>query len=139
MSTVLIFISIKVLIIMKKRITIKESDLRRMVKESVRTILNEQQWGDGTEQQMAYHVLTFGDEMSSQEEADDAYNYYDWLTHNQITADEVIQELTGGDAVAEAEPEVVPRSAHCFGTSNDGRYMLTYDKFTGAFDVWEME
>ena len=123
---------------MKKRTTIKESELRNIIIESVQSILNEQQWADGTDQQMAYHVLTFGDEMSDQEEADEAYSIYDGLTHNQITADQVIRELTGGNAVAESEPEVVPRSALNFGMSKDGRYMLTYDQYTGAFDVWEL-
>lgn len=118
---------------------IKESDLRRMVRESVKSILNEEQWGDGTDKMYGYHVLTFGgDGMCDQEEADEAYSIYDGLTHNQLTADEVIQELSGGDLVSDSEPEVISRGCHVFGKSNDGRYMLTYDTYTGAFDIWEV-
>lgn len=88
---------------------------------------------------MAYHVATVGADGSDQDEADFAYEIYDMLTHNQMTADEAIREITGGVMTADREAEAVPRSAHNFGFSRDGGYFLTYDQYTGAFDVWEKE
>jgi hypothetical protein len=35
------------------------------------------------------------------------------------------------------EKEVIPRDSHIFGSSVNGKYVLTYDIHTGAFDVWE--
>ncbi len=107
---------------------------RRMVKESVRRALNE--WADGTDTILAYHIITVGGDDSDQAEADFAYEIYDKLTHNEITVDKAIWKLTNGNLETDTEPEAVPRSAIEFGTNTTGKYFLTYDKFTGAFDVW---
>lgn len=122
---------------MKKLIRLTESDLHKIVKESVGKILKESSWADGQEMIQAYHITTVGAEDSSQEEAGFAYQIYDRLTHNEMTADEAIRVITNGDLTPDTEPEVVPRDVVTFGTSSDGRYFLTYDKYTGAFDVWE--
>ena len=121
---------------MKRRVRLTESELNRIVRHSIKRILKE--WADGTDTTQAYHVTTIGLEDSSQEEADFAYEIYDALTHNQMTAEEAIQEITNGDMSADSDIEVVPRSAHNFGYTDDGRYFLTYDQYTGAFDVWEV-
>lgn len=118
----------------------RKGSLNRAFDESkihgiVKGVLKE--WADGTDTIQAYHVATVGSDSSSQEEADFAYDIYDALTHNQMTADEAIQKITNGDMSADTEIEQVPRSAHNFGTSKDGKYFLTYDQYTGAFDVWE--
>ena len=122
---------------MRRRVRLTEKELRNMISESVRRVLRE--WNDGTETTQAYHVMTVGADDSDQEEADFAYEIYDALTHNQMTADEAIQEITNGDLSPDGvEIEVVPRSAHNFGYSDDGQYFLTYDQYTGALDVWEV-
>ena len=121
----------------KNRIRLTESDLHRIAGESVNKILKESSWADGQEMIQAYHIATVGAEDSSQEEADFAYKIYDRLTHNEMTADEAIRAITNGDLTPDTEPEVVSRDAVNFGTSNDGRYFLTYDRYTGTFDVWE--
>ena len=108
--------------------------VRRMIKESVRRVLNE--WADGTDTILAYHVITVGGDDSDQAEADFAYEIYDKLTHNEISVDEAIWKITNGNLETDTEPEAVPRSAIEFGTNTTGKYFLTYDKFTGAFDVW---
>ena len=120
---------------MKRTIILRESELKRMISESVRRVLNE--WNDGTKTIMAYHVTTVGADDSSQEEADYAYSIYDALTHNQMTADEAIKEITNGNLSVESQPEPIPRQARNLGESDDGKYFLTYDQYTGAFDVWE--
>ena len=107
-----------------------------IIHRTVKRVLRE--WADGTETTQAYHVMTVGADDSDQEEADFAYEIYDALTHNQMTADEAIKEITNGDLTADSDIEVVPRSAHNFGYSDDGQYFLTYDQYTGAFDVWEV-
>ena len=107
-----------------------ESRIRGIVKRVLR------EWADGTDTKQAYHIASIGD-TEDQESADAAYEIYDALTHNQMTAEEAIQEITNGDMSADGDVEVVPRSAHNFGSSSDGRYFLTYDQYTGAFDVWE--
>ena len=111
-----------------------ESKLRRMIKESVRRALNE--WADGTDTILSYHVITVGGDDSDQAEADFAYEIYDKLTHNEISVDEAIWKITNGNLETATEPEAVPRSAIEFGTNTTGKYFLTYDKFTGALDVW---
>ena len=93
--------------------------VRRMIKESVRRTLNE--WADGTDTILAYHITTVGG---------------DKLTHNEISVDEAIRMLANGNLESDTEPEPVPRSEITFGTNATGQYFLTYDKFTGAFDVW---
>lgn len=108
--------------------------VRRMIKESIRRVLNE--WADGKDTILAYHVVTVGGDDSDQAEADFAYEIYDKLTHNEISVDKAMWELTNGNLEADTEPEAVPRSAIEFGTNTTGKYFLTYDKFTGAFDVW---
>ena len=60
------------------------------------------------------------------------------VRNGEMTADEAIQEITNGDLSAGGDIELVPRSAHNFGYSEDGQYFLTYDQYTGAFDVWEV-
>lgn len=119
---------------MKKKIRITEQDLHRIIKESVKRVLNE--WADGTNTILAYHVITVGGDDSDQAEADFAYEIYDKLTHNEISVDEAIWEITNGSLETDMEPEAVPRSAIAFGTNATGKYFLTYDKFTGALDVW---
>ena len=108
--------------------------VRRIIRESVRRALNE--WADGTDTILAYHVITVGGDDSDQAEADFAYEIYDKLTHNEISVDEAIWKITNGNLETDTEPETVPRSAIEFGTNTTGKYFLTYDKFTGAFDVW---
>lgn len=121
----------------KKTVRLTESDLHRIIKESVRKILSEANWADGKPMVQAYHITTIGADGSDQEEADFAYQIYDRLTHNEITVDEAIDLITNGDLTPDTEPETVSRDTINFGTSSDGRYFLTYDQYVGAFDVWE--
>lgn len=94
-----------------------------------------EQWADGAEKITAYHVTTFG---FDDDEADKAYSIYDRLTHNEINADDAIRLICEGDYTSDTEPEVISRDSLLFGRSNDDRYLLTYDRYTGAFDVWEI-
>ena len=121
----------------QKLIRLTESDLHRIVKQSIKNLLKESSWADGQEMNQAYHIATLGAYDSSQEEADFAYQLYDGLTHNEINVDEAIHLITNGDLTPDTEPEVVSRDSINFGTSSDGRYFITYDKYTGALDVWE--
>ena len=124
---------------MKHKTKLTESALRKMVRESIKkALLKESTWADGTEMTQAYHIITRGCEDSDQEEADFAYGIYDKLTHNEITTDEAIETLTGGDLTPEGYLETISRNTINFGTSEDGKYLLTYDQYTGAFDVWEL-
>ena len=107
---------------MKQIIRLTESDIHRIVKESVGKILKESSWADGQEMTQAYHITTVGAEDSNQEEADFAYQIYDRLTHNEMTADEAIRAITNGDLTPDTEPEVVSPDVLNFGTSSDGRY-----------------
>lgn len=120
-----------------KRIRLTECDLRNIVKESVKRILMEDKWADGTEQRRGFYVCSIGADEEDVEGANKAYEIYDWLSHNQMTAEEAIQEIldfTGSDGSCDMEDEIIPRSVHIYGETE--QYILGYDSYTGAFDIW---
>lgn len=122
---------------MRRRIKLTERDLHRIVKESVKKILKEDKWADGTEKTYGYHWLTLG-ASEDQEDADAAYHLYDLLSHNECDVDKAINYIQKyGYEDSAMEQEVIPRDSYIFGYSGDGKYILTYDTYTGAFDVWE--
>jgi tetratricopeptide (TPR) repeat protein len=121
----------------KKLIKLTEQDLHRIVKQSVNKILKESSWADGAEMTYAYHWLTLG-ASEEQQDADAAYHLYDLLSHNEYNVDEAIKYIQKyGYEDSAMEQEAIPRDSHIFGRSSDGKYILTYDTHTGAFDVWE--
>ena len=121
----------------KKLIKLTEQDLHRIVKQSVNKILKESSWADGAEMTYAYHWLTLG-ASEEQQDADAAYHLYDLLSHNEYNVDEAIKYIQKyGYEDSAMEQEAIPRDSHIFGRSSDGKYILTYDTYTGAFDVWK--
>ena len=121
----------------RKLIRLTESDLHKIVKQSVNKILKESSWADGAEMAYAYHWLTLG-ASEEQQDADAAYHLYDLLSHNEYNVDEAIKYIQKyGYEDSAMEQEAIPRDSHIFGRSSDGKYILTYDTHTGAFDVWE--
>lgn len=68
-----------------------------------------------------------------------SYSIYDRLTHNEITSNEAILEITQGCFVSDDFKEFVHyANVLVMGDSDDGKYRLTYDRYTGIFDVWEI-
>ena len=121
----------------RKLIRLTESDLHKIVKQSVNKILKESSWADGAEMTYAYHWLTLG-ASEEQQDADAAYHLYDLLSHNEYNVDEAIKYIQKyGYEDSAMEQEAIPRDSHIFGRSSDGKYILTYDTHTGAFDVWK--
>ena len=104
---------------------VTESRLHRVIKESVRKVLRED-YDKGNI--YGYYVATLeGDE-------DEAYSLYDKLTHNEITVSDAITFITNGDYSRDNQSEPInPKSI--FGKSNG--YILTYDTYSGTFDVFE--
>lgn len=92
-------------------------------------------WADGTRKLKGLYVNGIG-AGDDQEEANHAYTLYDGLTHNEITVDQVIDQIKG-DTPSGIEPEVIARDCRILGYDSTGLYFLTYDQFTGALDVWE--
>lgn len=120
-----------------RRIKLTENDLHNIVKESVRRILMEDKWADGTEQRRGFYVCSIGADEVDEEGANKAYEIYDGLSHNQMTAEEAIQEIlefTGSDGSCDMEDEIIPRSVRIYGETE--QYILGYDSYTGAFDIW---
>ena len=118
----------------RSRMNLSSAFNENHVRGIVKGVLRE--WADEKDFIKAYHVTSIGD-TEDQEGADYAYHIYDMLTHNEMTAEEAIYKITNGDMSADTEVEFVPRSAHIWGHTKDGRYFLTYDQYVGAFDVWE--
>ena len=121
-----------------KRIRLTEGDLRNIVKESVKRILMEDKWADGTEQRRGFYVCSIGDLEDDQEDADKALEIYDWLSHNQMTVEEAIKEILeyshNYDGYSDSDIEIIPREVRIYGETD--QYILGYDIYTGAFDVW---
>lgn len=87
---------------------------------------------------LAYHVCTYGGE--EQQDAENAYHLYDMISHNEISTNDAILKCIeeSGDEL-NADKEIIPDCCIIYGKSDDGKYILTYDEFTGDFDVWEVE
>ena len=102
-----------------------------------KTDMKQEYWGDGTLMIKALYVNGIGN-CEDQNEADLAYHIYDLLSHNEITIDKAI-EMIGCEYPMGNEPETVGRQCHIMGYSSDGKLFLTYDSYTGALDVWEVD
>ena len=125
---------------MRRTIRLTENDLHKIVKESVRRILIEDKWVDGTEQRRGFYVCSIGADEEDEEGANKAYEIYDWLSHNQITVEDAIKEIfefTNSDGSCDSEPEIIPRDVRIYGETD--QYILGYDIYTGAFDIWSKE
>lgn len=87
-----------------------------------------------------YHVCSLGDADEQSEEQQMANHLYDSLTHNEITVGEAVSQILKfvGDAYPSDKQETVrrDRGTMIFGTDDDGEYCLTYDMYSGIFDVF---
>jgi hypothetical protein len=119
---------------------ITESAVRRVMSrlnedDHIKLYVDGEEWMDKTPKRYAYHIGYLG-ETEGEEEEDLAYALYDKLSHCEMETGKAIEfVLTNGVQDNCVEPEILPRSARNCGETD--RYILTYDSYTGAFDVWE--
>lgn len=87
-----------------------------------------------------YHYAEVGT-TEEQEDADKAYSLYDKFSHKEIDADDLIKTINDECFVNKGDELETIHKANVLvlGYSKDKKFFVTYDKFSGALDTWEVE